>query len=115
MRQGNVTTITTIASEYTSDLVVGLMNLFFSLSFAFVDKARSSGAHQRGELLDIEGLAKNPFLVVDDSPKSVRRGFPVGSIRMFDCVSNSAGWKVEGSGNLHSLDSRELHPWSASN
>lgn len=89
MRQVNVTSITTIANEYASDFSVGWENLTLSWAFAFAENARSSGARQRVEHL--------PFVVrvIDESPKSVRRGLPVGSIRMFDCLSDSTGWRKE--------------------
>ena len=103
-RQENGTSITTIASEYTSDFIVGRASLSFSSSFAFRDNARSSGARQRVEPLPVavEAWNEKVFLVIDDNPKSVKRGFPLGSIRIFDCVSNSAGSR-KGRSNAYAL------------
>ena len=116
-RQGNVTSITTIASEYVSDFFVGRMSVTLSRPFGFIDNARSSGAFQRVEPLPfgVESLAEETFLAVDESPKSARRGLPLRSIRTFACVSDSARGETEGeTGCLHSLDPRELHRWSVS-
>ena len=112
---GNVTSIATIASEYISDLFVGRMNVTLSAPFSFTGNPRSSGAFQRVEplLFGVESLTEEMSLVVDESPKSVRRGLPLRSIRTFACVSDSARRKTEGEiGCLRSLDLRELHRWS---
>jgi len=114
---GNVTSIATIASEYMSDFFVGRMNLTMSGPFSPTGNARSSGAFQRVEplLLGVESLNEETSLVVDESPKSVRRGLPLRSIRTFACVSDSARRKTEGeTGCLRLLDLRELHRWSVS-
>ena len=102
---GNVTSIATIASEYMSDFFVGRMNMTMSGPFCFTGNARSSGAFQRIEPLPfgVESLAEEIFLVVDESPKSVRRGLPVGSIRMFACVSDQPGRKRTGRPGAYAL------------
>ena len=95
---------------------MGRMNVAMSGPFCFTGNARSSGAFQRVEplLFGVESLNEEMSLVVDESPKSVRRGLPLRSIRTFACVSDSARWKTEGeTGYLRSLDLRELHRWSA--
>ena len=87
----DATSITTIASEYVSDFFVGRMDLECSLSFGFVESRRSSGARQRVEPLPfgVEALTETFFVVIEENPKSVRRGLPSGSMRMLDCVSSS--------------------------
>jgi len=103
-----------MASEYMSDFFVGRINVKPS---GVTNIPRSSGAFQRLEPLPFgtESLNEAIFLVVDESPKSVRRGLPLGSIRMFVCVSDSARQKTEGeTGCLHPSDPRELHRWSVS-
>ena len=114
---GNVTSIATITSEYTSDSFVCRMTATVSGPFNFTENSKSSGAFQRVEplLLGVESLNEEVSLVVDESPKFVRQGLPLGSIRMFACVSDSARQKTEGeTGCLHHLDSHELYQWSAS-
>jgi hypothetical protein len=78
-----------MAKEYMSDFFVGRADRSFSLSLIFVDNPRSSGARQRIEPLPfgVEALTEGSFIVIDENPKSVRRGLPQGSIRMFGCVS----------------------------
>jgi len=93
------------------------MDLTITGLFSSTSNGRSSGAFQRVEplLLGVESLIEEMSLVVDESPKSVRRGFPLGSIRMFTCVSDLARWKTEGETRcLHLLDLHELHQWSVS-
>jgi hypothetical protein len=64
----------------------------------------------------VEALTEQMFRVTDENPKSVNRGAPLGSIRTFDCLSNSAG--AEGrrgeTERSHSLGPRGLLRWSAS-
>lgn len=86
----------TIANEYVSDFFVGRTVLVFSLSFTFVDNARSSGARQRMEPLPFveEALAERLFIVIEENPKSVRRGLRLRSMRMFDCIHQSAKRRV---------------------
>jgi len=62
------------------------MALILARSFGFVDNARSSGARHRVEPLPfgVEALTEDVFLAIDENPKSVKRGLPLGSIRMFD-------------------------------
>ena len=93
---GGVTSITTMANENVSDIYVGRTDSDFPLSFAFVDNARSSGARQRVEPLPfgVEALAEKLFIVIDENPKSVKRGLPLRSIRMFDWISCSVRRRV---------------------
>jgi len=96
---------------------VGRMNVTMSGPFNSTGNARSSGAFQRVEplMLGVESLNEEISLVVDESPKSVRRGLPLRSIRTFACVSDSARRKTEGeTGCLRPLDSHELHQCSVS-
>lgn len=88
--------MTTIANEYVSDLIVGRVSLALSISLGFVDNRRSSGARQRVEPLPFgeEALTEREFIVIDENPKSVRRGLPSGPIRMFDCAPYSVGREV---------------------
>ena len=81
-----------------SDFFVGRTVLALSLSFDFVDSTRSSGARHRVDPLPfgVEALTERLFIVIDENPKSVRRGLPPGPIRIFDCVSRSARQKVGG-------------------
>ena len=76
---------------------MGRMNVTLSTPFGFTSNARSSGAFQRVEplLFGMESLNEE-ILMVDESPKSVRRGLPLRSIRMFACVSNQPGGKWTG-------------------
>ena len=101
---GTGTSITTIASEYESDFSVGRAEFRPVPS----DSRKSSGAFQRivPPLLSVEALNDMSF-VADESPKSVRRGLRLESIRMLVCVSKLAeGKKV---GKIKSLRSSDLH------
>jgi len=71
----------TIDKEYTSDSFVGF--LFTSL-MAF-PRSRSSGAQYRNvqPWWGVEALADSMFLVIEQSPKSVRSGEPLASISIF--------------------------------
>jgi len=112
---GNVTSIATIANEYTSDFFVDRMTV--SGPFSFTENSKSSGAIQRIEslLIGMESLNEEMSATVDESPKPARRGLPSRSIRTFACVSDSARQKTEGETRcLHSLDPHELYRWSAS-
>ena len=114
----NITSIVTIASEYTSDSYVGRADLTLSRSFGFVENEQSSGAFQHIQplLCSVEALNDRLFLVIDESLKSVRRGFPLSSIRTFVCVLGSVRQKMEGEIEcLRFLDSREPLRWSVSN
>jgi len=73
------TSMMTIDSAYTSDLVVGIGFLLLSVS-----ALRSSGADQRSvpPLWGVEALTEVVFFVIEKSPKSARRGLPFSSIRM---------------------------------
>ena len=92
-QEDNCTSMMTIANEYVSDFFVGRADLTLSASPAFFDSTRSSGARQRVEPLPfgVEALTERLFIVIDENPKSVRRGLPWGSMRMFDCFSLSQG------------------------
>ena len=97
--EGGVTSIPTMANEYVSDLYVGRMDLCFSLCFAFVDNRRSSGAHQRIEpprQFRLGALTGRLSIVIDEPLKSVRRGLPSESIRMFRCVPCLARRRIDG-------------------
>ena len=114
---GNVTSIATIASEYTSDFFVCRTTATVSGPFSFTENSKSSGAFQRVEplLFGVESLNEEMTLAVDESPKSVRRGLPSRSIRTFACVSDSARRKTGGeTGCLHPSDPHGLYRWSAS-
>lgn len=67
-----------MANEYVSDFFVGRADLTFSPSLTLVDNARSSGARQRVEPLPlgVEALTERLLIVIDENPKSVRRGLP---------------------------------------
>ena len=81
-----------MANEYTSDLFVARTGLDPSLFLILIDNSRSSGARQRVDPFPfgVEALAERPSIVIDESPKSVRRGVPSESIRMFDWIPCSA-------------------------
>ena len=97
VREGTGTSITTIANEYTSDCSVGRTDSTLSRSVASIESERSSGAFQRivPPPLSVEAL-NEMFFVTEESPKSVRRGLRLESIRMLFCVSKLAGGKETG-------------------
>ena len=69
----------TIDSAYTSDSVVGT-----GFPLLLVSALRSSGAHQRSvpPLWGVEALTEVAFFVIEERPKSARRGLPFSSMRM---------------------------------
>ena len=73
------TSIMTIDSAYTSDLTVGLR--FLRLS---ENTSRSSGAAQRivPPVWGVDALTEMAFFVIEERPKSARRGLPLESMRM---------------------------------
>jgi len=75
------TSIMTIDSAYMSDLTVGHCLLRLS-----ENTSRSSGAVQRIILLpqSADASPEMPFLVIEERPKSARRGLPLESMRMLD-------------------------------
>ena len=94
---GTGTSITTIASEYVSDFSVDRADLALSHSVTSSDSGRSSGAFQRvvPPRLSVEAL-NDMFFVTDESPKPVRRGLWLESIRTLVCVSKLAEGKKAG-------------------
>ena len=82
MDRKSPTSIMTIDSAYMSDLTVGAC--FLRLP---ENTARSSGAAQRTvpPLCGVDALTEMGFFVIEESPKSARRGLPFTSMRMLGC------------------------------
>ena len=76
---------------------MGRAGLVLFWPLAFVDNARSSGARQRIEPLPngTGVLAESTSPVIDETPKSVRRGTPLGPIKTFGCLSSLVDWRME--------------------
>jgi len=79
MNEKQPTSMMTIDNAYMSDLTVG--GRFLRLS---ENASRSSGADQRTvpPLWGVEALTEMEFLVIEERPKSARRGLPFESMRM---------------------------------
>jgi hypothetical protein len=79
MGEKSPTSIMTIDSAYISDLTVGARFLRSS-----ENASRSSGEAQRTvpPLCGVDALTEMAFFVIEERPKSARRGLPFESMRM---------------------------------